>query len=160
MSEHISGAGATFQQAVGVLTSAHGSQALLSPDGGEDFSAGLTVTPSTAFAALEDGQAILVDVRTHEERKAGGYPAQSIHIPWRIGPALLRNPRFTRELSSKAAPGAILFLICRSGARSLEAAAAARKAGLAEVWSVSGGCEGEASTVEGWRPLGLPWSQG
>jgi rhodanese-related sulfurtransferase len=56
-------------------------------------------------------------------------------------------------------------LICRSGNRSQDAAAALEQAGFAEVYNVLHGFEGELderhhrNALAGWRFDGLPWEQ-
>ena len=57
------------------------------------------------------------------------------------------------------------MFICRSGARSHEAALAAQSAGYGSVFNVLEGFEGDRdasghrNTVGGWRAAGLPWTQ-
>jgi rhodanese-related sulfurtransferase len=58
-----------------------------------------------------------------------------------------------------------VVLICRSGQRSVDAGLALEKAGLAEVYNVLHGFEGDLNSshqrnmVNGWRFDGLPWVQ-
>ena len=127
------------------------------------------VRPPVAWALAQAGQAVLVDVRTAEERKFVGQVPDSLHVPWATGTALTRNPRFARELEARLAPQggkqAVALLLCRSGKRSALAAQEAAKAGLACVFSVSEGFEGELDAArqrghgDGWRFHGLPWVQ-
>ena len=56
------------------------------------------VTPQEAWDLVSAHAAVLVDVRTAEERQFVGRIPDSIHVPWLIGPALQRNQRFVREL--------------------------------------------------------------
>ena len=60
-----------------------------------------TVLPHEAWALFQAGHAVIVDVRTNEERKFVGYVEDTIHIPWATGTALNRNPRFAKELETK-----------------------------------------------------------
>src|SRR5471032_56928 len=83
------------------------------------------VSPRDAFALLESGSAVLVDVRTGEERKFVGYVPGSLHVAWATGTSLTRNPRFLRELEAKVEKDAVVLLLCRSGKRSALAAEAA-----------------------------------
>lgn len=43
------------------------------------------VPPALAWALVSSGQALLVDVRTAEERKFVGHVPGSIHVPWATG---------------------------------------------------------------------------
>ena len=127
-----------------------------------------SIPPQEAWQLVEQGLALLVDVRTAEERKFVGHVPGSAHVPWATGTALSRNPRFVRELTAllaKQPQPAIALLLCRSGKRSALAAQEAAKAGLACVFNVSEGFEGELDAAQqrghadGWRFHGLPWLQ-
>ena len=123
------------------------------------------ITPAEAWELIAQQAAVLVDVRTTEERKFVGYVPGTLSIPWQIGTSLQTNPRFLRELESKVSKDTPLLLLCRSGARSIAAARAATKAGFKHVYNVSEGFEGELDASrqrghrEGWRFRGLPWLQ-
>ncbi|WP_420992204.1 rhodanese-like domain-containing protein [Cupriavidus sp. 30B13] len=123
------------------------------------------VTPQQAWALFSAGDAVLVDVRTAEERKFVGYVPDSAHVPWATGTSLTRNPRFVRELEAKTGKDAVVLLLCRSGNRSALAAEAAAKAGLANVFNVLEGFEGDLDERQrrgksgGWRFHDLPWVQ-
>ena len=127
-----------------------------------------SIPPQEAWQLVEQGLALLVDVRTAEERKFVGHVPGSAHVPWATGTALSRNPRFVRELTAllaKQPQPAIALLLCRSGKRSTLAAQEAAKAGLAHVFNISEGFEGELDEAQhrgkgdGWRFHGLPWVQ-
>ena len=127
-----------------------------------------SIAPREAWQLVEQGLALLVDVRTAEERKFVGHVPGSAHVAWATGTSLSRNPRFVRELSAllaKQPQPAIALLLCRSGKRSTLAAQEAAKAGLAHVFNVREGFEGELDAhshrgvVDGWRFHGLPWVQ-
>ena len=123
------------------------------------------VTPALAWALFEQGKALLVDVRTTEERKFVGHVPGSLHVAWATGTSLTRNPRFARELEAKTGKETVVLLLCRSGKRSALAAEVATKAGLTNVFNVHEGFEGEIDmqrhrgTGDGWRFRGLPWVQ-
>lgn len=123
------------------------------------------VSPALAWALFSGGEALLVDVRSAEERKFVGHVPDSLHVPWASGTSLTRNPRFVRELEAKTGKDAVVLLLCRSGKRSVLAAEAAAKAGLTNVFNVLEGFEGEINaeghrgTDDGWRFRGLPWVQ-
>lgn len=125
-----------------------------------------SVTPQQAWALVSAGDAVLVDVRTAEERTFVGQVPDSVHVPWATGTSLTRNPRFVRELEAKTGKGAVVLLLCRSGNRSAQAAEAAAKAGFTQVFNVQEGFEGDLDDAGhrgargGWRLHGLPWRQG
>jgi rhodanese-related sulfurtransferase len=128
-----------------------------------------SVSPVEAWRLVDSGQALLVDVRTAEERKFVGHVPLSAHVAWATGTALIRNPRFVRELEAKVASNggkhAVVLLLCRSGKRSALAAEAATKGGFAHVFNVLEGFEGEIDgrgrrgSLGGWRHHDLPWVQ-
>lgn len=123
------------------------------------------LTPAEAWALASRGEAILVDVRTAEERKFVGRVPNTVHVAWQTGPAMLKNPRFLRELEKAAPKDAVLLLLCRSGKRSAAAAEAAAAAGFANAFNVLEGFEGDLDEQQqrgeagGWRRWGLPWQQ-
>jgi len=124
------------------------------------------VPPATAWELFSSGRALLVDVRTAEERKFVGHVPESLHVPWATGTALTRNPRFVRELEARiGGKDAVALLLCRSGKRSALAAEAAAQAGFRAVFNVLEGFEGELDALQqrgksdGWRFQGLPWVQ-
>lgn len=125
-----------------------------------------SVAPTDAWRLVQNNQAILVDVRTAEERKFVGYVADAVHVPWATGTALTRNPRFVKELETKVKDKSrVVLLLCRSGKRSTAAAEAAAKAGFSNIFNVAEGFEGELNPDQqrgqlgGWRFHQLPWIQ-
>jgi rhodanese-related sulfurtransferase len=114
---------------------------------------------------VQSGAAVLVDVRSAEERKFVGAVPSSLHAAWATGISLTRTPDFLKELETKVKKNAVVLLLCRSGKRSAQAAEAATKAGFNSVFNVLEGFEGELNTahqrgqVDGWRSHGLPWIQ-
>ncbi len=123
------------------------------------------VPPELAWSLVSAGQAVLVDVRSAEERKFVGHVPDSLHVPWATGTALTRNPRFVRELEAKTGKDARVLLLCRSGKRSALAAEAAARAGFTQAFNVLEGFEGEIDEhqhrggQDGWRFHALPWVQ-
>lgn len=121
--------------------------------------------PPEAWALIEAGVVRLVDVRTVEELKFVGHVPDSLHVAWQTGPAMIKNPRFVRELEIKAGRDLPLVLLCRSGKRSAAAATAAAAAGFEQVFNVLEGFEGDLDALNqrgdsgGWRHWGLPWVQ-
>ena len=105
------------------------------------------VSPPDAWALASRGRALLVDVRSHEERAFVGHVPGSLHLPWASGTALTRNARFVRELEARlGGKDKPFLLLCRSGKRSALAAEAAAKAGLGLAFSVQEGFEGTSTT--------------
>ncbi|HAZ61771.1 MAG TPA: rhodanese [Gammaproteobacteria bacterium] len=121
--------------------------------------------PEDAWAMTNAGKAVLVDVRTAEERKFVGHVSGSAHVSWMFGASMVRNPRFLRELEATVAKDSLILLICRSGRRSAAAVEFARQAGFAHIYNVIGGFEGDLDDLQqrghrnGWRHAGLPWIQ-
>lgn len=127
------------------------------------------VAPPVAWQLVQRREAVLVDVRSGEERKFVGHIPGSLHVPWATGTSLTRNPRFVRELearlSAEGGKDAVVLLLCRSGKRSALAAEAATKAGFSHVFNVLEGFEGDLDAdqhrgaKDGWRFHRLPWVQ-
>jgi rhodanese-related sulfurtransferase len=89
----------------------------------------IEVTTEHTAEALSDGSAQLVDVREPYEREAGYIPG-SVHIE-------LQALASQAETLDRDRP--VIFQ-CRTGARSLMAAQAFRRAGY-DAWSMAGGLE-------------------
>lgn len=125
------------------------------------------LTPAEAWHVLQNAPgARLVDVRTHAELEWVGRIPGAVEIEWLDYPAKNRNPRFVAELKHAVTSESLLLFICRSGARSGDAAALATEAGFPDCYNVLEGFEGNKdanghrNTVGGWRVTGLPWTQG
>lgn len=123
------------------------------------------LSPVEAWQLVSSGDAVLVDVRTAEERKFVGHVPGSLHVAWMTGTAMTKNPRFARELESKVRKDDVVLLLCRSGKRSADAAEAATKAGFTNAFNISEGFEGDLDdkgrrgSRGGWRLHDLPWVQ-
>jgi rhodanese-related sulfurtransferase len=108
----------------------------------------------------------LVDVRTHAEWDYVGRIPGAIEIEWQLYPDGKPNPHFLQQLKQQVDPEALVLFICRSGARSHNAATAAAAAGYTQTYNVLDGFEGNKdahnhrNTLGGWRFAGLPWYQG
>ncbi|WP_377643134.1 rhodanese-like domain-containing protein [Oryzobacter terrae] len=130
------------------------------------------VTPAEAFAAASEGGALLVDVRTRAEWTYVGVPdlSDSGHrvafVEWSTFPDGRVNERFVDEVRAAGhTEGRPVYLICRSGVRSVAAATALTEAGIGPAYNVLEGFEGPHDaqghrTVAGWKNAGLPWRQG
>lgn len=128
---------------------------------------------SDVWAALtKDPQAQLVDVRTDAEWTYVGLAdlsaagKQPVLIPWQVFPAMTVNTAFVDQLRAAGfTPEHHIYFICRSGVRSLAAAAAAIAAGFPHSFNVADGfegppdAEGHRGQVAGWKAEGLPWRQ-
>ncbi|MDD2990933.1 MAG: rhodanese-like domain-containing protein [Zoogloea sp.] len=123
------------------------------------------VSPADAWTLVSDGRAVLVDVRTAEERKFVGQVPAGLHVAWATGTSMNRNPRFVKELEAKLRKDDLVVFLCRSGKRSALAAEAAAKAGFTQAFNILEGFEGEIDAEQrrgglgGWRFHGLPWVQ-
>jgi rhodanese-related sulfurtransferase len=131
------------------------------------------VAPSQTWEALKtDPNAQLVDVRTDVEWNFVGVPdlneagKQAVLIPWQVYPTMQRNQSFEDKLRQAGiTPDHRVYFICRSGARSMAAAEAARAAGFPQVFNVADGFEGpldgdgHRGNAAGWKASGLPWLQ-
>lgn len=131
------------------------------------------VAPTQTWEALQaDENTQLVDVRTDAEWNFVGVPdlgasgKRTILIPWQVYPTMQRNGRFEDDLKQAGLTADhTLYFICRSGARSMAAAEAARAAGFPNVFNVADGFEGppdvrgHRGVVSGWKAEGLPWRQ-
>lgn len=137
------------------------------------------VLPQEAWQILaSDPNSRLVDVRTLAEWSYVGIPDLSelgqtlICVEWKQFPGMSVNPRFVEAVAEElgsAAPSTILF-ICRSGARSLQAAGAvaAHFEGAGKpvrCLNVAEGFEGDLDDYghrgqrNGWKHRNLAWRQ-
>ena len=124
--------------------------------------------PRTAWQEIQNTpNALFIDVRMEIESLYVGRPPGVENIPWYEYPDLQANPAHfaqlvEREAGDKTRP---VYLICRSGKRTVEAGEALEAAGFTQVINILHGFEGELnatfhrSTVSGWRFDGLPWQQ-
>lgn len=135
------------------------------------------VAPQTAYAAIQnDPNSLLLDVRSAAEWSFVGQPdlpGRVISVEWQQYPGMRPNPAFLDEVKAalgkhKGADTAALpklYVLCRSGARSLAAARALADEGIAQTFNIAGGFEGDKdpsgrrSALNGWKVAGLPWSQ-
>jgi rhodanese-related sulfurtransferase len=128
------------------------------------------VSPREAYEQVEsDTKAVLVDVRTIAEWNFVGAPAVSrlLRIEWQKFPSMDINARFVQAvIDADIAKEAKVFVLCRSGVRSIAAAEALTAAGFENAYNVLEGFEGDKDgeghrgNVGGWKAKGLPWQQG
>ena len=131
------------------------------------------VNPKQVWQALlDDPDTRLVDVRTDAEWTYVGLPdltasgKQPVLIPWQIFPAMTVNGDFVGQMAEAGlTPSHKIYFLCRSGVRSLAAAAAAEAAGYEDAFNVADGFEGppdgegHRGRVAGWKADGLAWRQ-
>lgn len=122
------------------------------------------LTPSEAHEVWQLApDARLIDVRTRAEWDWVGRIPGAVGVEWMRYPGNVPNADFISQLRQQADPESLVMFICRSGARSHLAAAAACAAGYTGSYNVLEGFEGEVDpqghrgTVGGWRKAGLPW---
>ena len=130
------------------------------------------ITPEAGWKLLsENPEAVLVDCRTEAEWRWVGVPDLSgigrevVPVEWNRSNGE-RNQDFVADLlAAGVTPGdrPVVFL-CRSGNRSIPAAAAATAAGIAPSYNMLDGFEGQLDEQghrggTGWRAAGLPWKQ-
>jgi len=125
------------------------------------------LNPTAAWACLQnEARSVLIDVRDPIEFAFVGHPTGAVNIPWKTAPEWNPNPDFIERVRTVGDLETPLFLICRSGQRSLDAARALADAGYANLTNVEEGFEGpldaqrHRGTLGGWRHAGLPWEQG
>jgi rhodanese-related sulfurtransferase len=124
----------------------------------------------------KDVASALIDVRTQAEWAYVGAPdLQSLgktplFLEWQGFPSMQVNAHFAARLSemletAEVERGAPLIFLCRSGARSRQAAIAMTNAGWAPCFNVSDGFEGpldpsrHRGVIGGWKAGNLPWTQ-
>jgi rhodanese-related sulfurtransferase len=123
-----------------------------------------------------DSSSVLIDVRTQAEWAYVGTPdlqalgKTPLLLEWQSYPSMAVDPNFTARLeellrSASVERGAPLVFLCRSGARSRQAAIAMTSAGWGPCFNVSDGFEGpldgsrRRGGLSGWKAGGLPWTQ-
>lgn len=124
------------------------------------------VTPSEAWLLLQSAPGVrLVDVRSHAEWQFVGVIPNAVMIELKTFPGMLDNPHFGEQLKTQVDHEALVLFICRSGARSDQAARIAADLGYTNAYNILEGFEGDKdgnshrNTVNGWRANGLPWIQ-
>lgn len=120
------------------------------------------VSVTDAFAVLrQEADAVLVDVRTPEEWLNVGVPDLAslgktpVNLSWRISPTMQVNPAFMQDFARHVQKlDTPVFMLCKVGGRSQEAAIAAAQAGYTRCYNIAGGFEHPQA---GWKANHLPW---
>jgi rhodanese-related sulfurtransferase len=129
--------------------------------------------PLEAWAQLQNFKqqglpSLFVDVRMEIESMYVGRPPGVVNIPWYEYPDFTADAQaFVSQVLAETGGDTQrpVFLICRSGSRTLDAGAALEQAGFTQVINVLNGFEGDPdenhhrSSLNGWRFDGLPWEQ-
>ena len=123
------------------------------------------IPPQLACQWWQQGDAVLVDVRSDAEREWVGFVPGAVPLAWKQWPGMALNGGFDEGLKAAVPPGKKVVLLCRSGVRSIAAAKRATELGL-DAYNVLEGFEGDPDgqgqrgSQGGWRWHGLPWRQG
>ncbi|MCZ8253245.1 MAG: rhodanese-like domain-containing protein [Hylemonella sp.] len=123
------------------------------------------ITPQLAWAWVQSGEGVLIDVRTDAEREWVGFVPGAVGLAWKQWPGMQLNTAFDSGLRASVLPGKKALMLCRSGVRSIAAARRATELGL-EAYNILEGFEGDPDEHAqrgrkgGWRFHGLPWRQG
>ena len=131
------------------------------------------LTSSECFDQLSKiSNSYLIDVRTTPEWEFVGVPDLSsinknvIFISWQLYPEMNINSLFENQVTkSNIKKDDKLFLICRSGSRSFDAAKFLSSVGYYYCFNIADGFEGDKnslnqrSTINGWKYNNLPWKQ-
>ena len=121
------------------------------------------LTPQEAFAALQQGAVVLVDVRSRAELELVGRVPNANHVEWAFYPGMVANADFAAQLQAQVDKSQAIVFMCRTGGRSHNAAVVAEELGYT-AYNMLEGFEGEANAqkqrtlVNGWKKAGLPWS--
>jgi rhodanese-related sulfurtransferase/uncharacterized protein (DUF934 family) len=128
-----------------------------------------SLTSAEAFEDLQrSAKGVLLDVRTSAEWQFVGRPAfeRSVGIQWQTFPYASQNPNFLDEVADAGLTQETpIYVLCRSGVRSLAAAQALKAAGYKDLTNVSDGFEGAKNAsgrrgiLNGWKAAQLPWNQ-
>lgn len=125
------------------------------------------LTPAEAWqlkSARED--VVIVDVRSAAEWQFVGVVPDALRIELRSFPGMVPNQAFVQQLQQQVASDKTVLFLCRSGARSDEAARLAAAEGYAHAYNILEGFEGDRDEAQhrgnltGWKAAGLPWIQG
>ena len=122
------------------------------------------IPAALAWKWSQDGDAVLVDVRSDAEREWVGFVPGAVPLAWKQWPGMAVNSDFDEGMKAAVPAGKRAVLLCRSGVRSIAAARRATELGI-EAYNILEGFEGDPDAdarrgrTGGWRMRGLPWRQ-
>ena len=122
------------------------------------------ISPQLAWAWVQAGEAVLVDVRTDAEREWVGSVPGAVALAWKQWPGMALNADFDGGVKAAVSADKKALMLCRSGVRSIAAARRATDLGI-EAYNILQGFEGDPDAsgqrgkTGGWRYLELPWRQ-
>lgn len=117
-----------------------------------------------AWEWVQNGEAVMIDVRTDAEREWVGFVPGAVAVAWKQWPGMAMNADFDAQVKAAVGEGKKAVFLCRSGVRSIAAAKRATELGL-ESYNILEGFEGDPDgqahrgNKGGWRMRGLPWRQ-
>ena len=120
------------------------------------------ISAELAWQWVQNGQAVLIDVRSDAERAWVGEVPGAVAVAWKQWPGMAMNPDFDAQLRAAVPAGGAAVLLCRSGVRSVAAAQRATQLGIT-AYNILEGFEGDLNSQAqrgqrgGWRYRGLPW---
>ncbi|XBI42213.1 hypothetical protein VPH35_126572 [Triticum aestivum] len=117
---------------------------------------GSAIHGSAGAAALRADDAevavrVAYELLLNEGEFGGGHPARAVNVPYTYstGSGMTKNPHFVQQVSAIFGRDDEIIIGCRSGKRSLMAAAELCSAGFTAVTDIAGG-------FSTWRENGLP----
>lgn len=124
----------------------------------------LNVTSIQAYSELQtDPKAVLLDVRTENEWNNIGIPdltlinKKLILVSWLTEPHMNINPNFLLDIEANINKENTIYILCRSGGRSLQAANYLQQYGFKTI-NIQDGMEGSHYS-KGWKNNNLPWGR-
>ncbi|MDD3484441.1 rhodanese-like domain-containing protein [Azovibrio restrictus] len=121
------------------------------------------LVPEEAWALVRENPGVrLLDIRSQAEWELVGRIPGAIEVEYRTYPGWRLNQDFIALVRQKTRGAEALLLLCRSGARSREAAEVLAESGFKRVFNVLEGFEGDKDgrgqrLQGGWKARGLPW---
>ncbi|HUP96633.1 MAG TPA: rhodanese-like domain-containing protein [Usitatibacter sp.] len=118
------------------------------------------VTPAEAHRLQEARAAKIVDVRTPPEYSQVGHVPGTPLVVWPRDGDDASLASFVQEIQAHASAEQPVLLLCRSGARSHNAAHLLTHNGFTRAYNILEGFEGAPNSGKGWLAAGLPSERG